>query len=464
MPVPIVLLDNEKYIGGAAPLHLLAPGREYGRPDHEINKFEAEFAGRYTAVRLTSKAKKQCHFVAVSYHGRTVGGYLPHEDDCRRYNQPCFDFFCTLWPLNIPDPAGVLVASSVRAHAHLVHAACFDHDPVYCEFLLVTPGLAAGSLPSGIDNDDKVPEVELKLLTRQHLRNALSAKEHKCDGDNPAPTTRKAQERTTLVKLLLLEPQVQYKHLCVSAKQYLGCLKWHGGALLGSSGDGMDITDETHSDEEEHSDEDDEPVTDEHLGSQEEMYRNDSAMVHNGCENKEAAAGSMSGHYIGSMTKVVSVDVLDNVADQSEQKFPEAGEEENAQEIKQLNYRQLQRLCKNLRLPARKKATELLDSLQQMRPQLLELQDRLKQAVHAELEHESYRGLQQLSKAMGLPANKKRSSLQDRLREETNKLPVLMDMMDLLVLPDCTMPPPAGGAPSTPPPCPRPVPRDASPS
>lgn len=55
--------------------------------------------------------------------------------------------------------------------------------------------------------------------------------------------------------------------------------------------------------------------------------------------------------------------------------------------------------------------------------------------MHAALEQERYRGLQQLSRALGLPAKKTTSTMRGRLRQKTQKLATLMDVHELMALP-----------------------------
>ncbi|KAL4431323.1 hypothetical protein ABPG75_006579 [Micractinium tetrahymenae] len=294
MPAPVILYDGSRYQASGATLDRLGNGEASIRFTEKL----ADFAGRYTAARLTSKADAACQFIVVSYHGRwttlsagaakkdeqpteaeqqhrdlrckqhakqfiklvaetacrlgksaviggdwnaalmdrylpqhedwelhlrTVGGFLPQEEDCKRYNQPCIDFFCTLWPLNSEEPS-LLMVKHVRAHAHLLHAECYDHDPVLCNFLLAKAGAGCGLLPAGLSDAHQVPEQELKLLTTDQLRAALQAK----SPGSSMPSTRSA--RRTLVKLLLFRPGVQYRHLSTPARQHLACLHWQGGA------------------------------------------------------------------------------------------------------------------------------------------------------------------------------------------------------------------------------------------
>lgn len=280
---PIVVYDHTKFSGRVGALHELSP-EEYGGQD----PFDVKFAGRYTAVRLTSTKDSELQFVAVSYHGqqnlpkrfkgtagdeqtykadeekrkngrrlvkkvgeatvklhmpavvggdwnctfidrqlpkslewemrlKTVGGYLPHEDHCKRYNQPCIDFFCTLWPLKTDEAAPVVVVTSVRARAHIEHAERYDHDPVFCEFLVAKPGHAIGPLKPTPQDESQVPELKLKLLTRMQLEQAAVA----MGRASTSPSKVLKFERLTLVRQLLKQPGVQYSHLCTSARQFL---------------------------------------------------------------------------------------------------------------------------------------------------------------------------------------------------------------------------------------------------
>lgn len=120
---------------------------------------------------------------------RLVGGFLPHEEECKRYNQPCIDFFCTLWPLtseggtataasnrddslrvghsskvlipahlsapSLTDPS-LLLVKGVRAHAHLCNRQCYDHDPVLCNFLLARASAGCAALPAGVSDAHQV--------------------------------------------------------------------------------------------------------------------------------------------------------------------------------------------------------------------------------------------------------------------------------------------------------------------
>ncbi|KAL4856923.1 hypothetical protein ACK3TF_002962 [Chlorella vulgaris] len=148
---------------------------------------------------------------------KTVGGYLPHEDHCKRYNQPCIDFLCTLWPLKTDEAAPVVVVTSVRARAHIEHAERYDHDPVFCKFLVAKPGHAIGPLKPTPQDESQVPELELKLLKWMQLQQAVVAMGRVA----PSPSKGLRYERMTLVKLLLQPPGVQYSHLCTSARQFL---------------------------------------------------------------------------------------------------------------------------------------------------------------------------------------------------------------------------------------------------
>lgn len=110
---------------------------------------------------------------------KTVAGYLPDEDACARYNQPCIDYFCYLWPLVIKrrhDPSAVLLATKVRAQAHVAYAERYDHDPVMCDYQLLMPGAvpAGASVPLAGDNHGarEVLRQELSLLTREQLWSA----------------------------------------------------------------------------------------------------------------------------------------------------------------------------------------------------------------------------------------------------------------------------------------------------